>query len=170
MEYSGLRPDESSCVASRIMRGLGLRRQDMAHVASAIGVTLPDGPAHGAVAILSAVSGGLIGTVPGHGEFLASAVRTDRSHSAVSDLELLTASASSESGGAILFSPAPPSTRPRLSWAYVVCREGMDPPWVVEPPAVLLAGHMGFNVWYRESSDLVSSMRRRLHWEVPCPP
>lgn len=54
----------------------------------------------------------------------------------------------------------------RTAWGYAIMPDGFLPPWILQPPSVILAKDSGYVVWYREVTDLVHDMAEYLRWDV----
>lgn len=153
--------ESTNLVARRVLRGLGLSPGDLPHVLRNLGAVPSGLRMRDTASLLNLVSDGLFS--PSTDGLSLWVSETDRSHSAVSDSEWLAESMDGFMGSVVL-AEAPSMQRSRLAWAYVIVPDGFEPRWLVCPPAVLLSGHDGFRVWYREASDLFHDMSSQLGW------
>ena len=55
----------------------------------------------------------------------------------------------------------------RNAWAYAIVPDGFLPPWLLQPPSVLLAKQGGYSIWYREVADIIGDMASYGKWDVP---
>lgn len=152
-------------VARRILLGLGFRESGLADLERSLGLpsdwarTLLDRT----LDVVGAVSGGMF--APGSGRMALVARNGDTRHNVVlGDIDGTVDSASSTPDGLLVLARVGDT---RTAWAYAVVPEDFLPAWLLQPPAVLLAKHGGYSVWYREVSDMFHDMAEYLRWDVP---
>lgn len=152
-------------IARRILVGLGYREKGLGDLER-----LLDLPSDWSRPLLDrtmdavgAVSGGLF--APGSGRMAIVARNGDTRHNVVlGDVDGTVDSASSTPDGLVVLARVGDT---RTAWAYAVVPEDFLPAWLLQPPAVLLAKHRGYSIWYREVSDMFHDMAEYLRWDIP---
>lgn len=153
--------------ARRILVGLGYTEQGINKLEAALELAYDASKPlfDRAKTILEVVGAGMFSSDRKHRKYVIGSRHFDKRHrSVLDDLDNLVEMASNEEKGVMLFGRV---ENDRVAWGYCILPDTEMPPWLLQPPSVLIARKDGYWVWYRELSDLVHDMARFEHWEVP---
>ena len=153
--------------ARRILVGLGYTEKGINRLEAELGLAYdPSKPLVDRVrTVLGIVGGDMFSPDPSLRRFAMQCRGLDKAHRTVLDhLDDWIASAEAEKDGAVIVGRV---GEDRVAWGYVVLPSHSAPPWLLQPPAVLIAAKDGYWVWYRELSDLVHDMAKFNRWQVP---
>ena len=166
----GSRQADQACedlVARRIIRGLGYTEKGLYDLESSLYLPYDQSKTlfDRARTCMEIVSRGMFSSDRGHRRYALACRQTDERHSPIlRNLDEWFSMAEAEKEGLVVMGRV---GKNRIAWGYVVTRDTVLPPWILQHPAVLVQRRDGFWVWYREVSDLVYDMARLEHWDIP---
>lgn len=153
-------------VARRVLAGIGISEKGLPRLEKALGLEVDNTRPiiDRVIDAVQCLSNGMVSR-GFSGRFGAMCRESGTGHEAVTkDPDALVEAASAFRDGLLVLVRVGDT---RNAWCYVVVPDGEYPPWVLQPPSVLLLKHGGYAVWYRDVTNIFHDMSTICGWVMP---